>query len=239
MALVTSAAAGIQALLDALPAAIPAAQARAAYLARCDAARAAMFDKLATLDPLPGFSQAIRNALPRDGILVTDVTQLGYYTRFGYPVYEPRTWMTVGYQATLGYALPAALGAKIAKPERAVVSVSGDGGFMFTVQELATAVHHGIAAVHIVVDNASYGNVKTIQAQSFGGRHIGVDLSNPDFVALARAFGMKADVAHTAEDLQKLLTRFLQEDQPALIHLPMGQVPSIWDFVRRPPSAGQ
>ena len=232
IAMITSAAKGLQALLDALPN-TPAPD-RSEYLARCDATKAAMQEKLATLGPLPEFSQAIRNALPRDGILVTDVTQLGYYTRFGYPVYEPRTWMTVGYQATLGYALPASLGVKIAKPEHAVVSVSGDGGFMFTVQELATAVHHGIAAVHIVVDNASYGNVKTIQKQSFGSRHIGVDLSNPDFVAMAKSFGMKADIAHNADDLEKLLKRFLAEEQPALIHLPMGEVPSIWDFVRRP-----
>ena len=237
VSLVTSSAAGLQALLNALPDEMPV-PSRDDYLARCDAARAAMFEKLATLAPLPEFSQAIRNALPRDGILVTDITQLGYYTRFAYPVYEPRTWMTAGYQATLGYGLPAALGAKIAKPERAVVSVCGDGGFMFTVQELATAVQHGIAAVHIVVDNAAYGNVKTIQAQSFGGRHIGVDLNNPDFVALARSFGMKAEAAHSAEALEKLLRRFLDEQQPALIHVPMGEVPSIWDFVRRPPSAG-
>lgn len=236
ISLVTSAAVGLTALLDELPA--KAAPQRQAYLARCDAARGVMHEKLATLGPLREFSEAVRNALPRDGILVTDVTQLGYYTRFGYPVYEPRTWMTVGYQATLGYGLPAALGAKIAAPDRAVVSISGDGGFMFTVQELATAVQHGIAAVHIVVDNAAYGNVKTIQAQSFGARHIGVDLTNPDFVALGRAFGMKADVAHTADDLEKLLTKYLREEEPALIHVPMGEVPSIWDFVRRPPTTG-
>ncbi|MGI9336108.1 MAG: thiamine pyrophosphate-dependent enzyme [Gammaproteobacteria bacterium] len=235
VSLVTSAAVGLRALLDELPGEAPP---RDAYLARCDAARAAMHEKLATLGPLRGFSEAVRNALPRDAILVTDITQLGYYTRFGYPVYEPRTWMTAGYQATLGYGLPAALGAKVAKPERAVVSICGDGGFMFAVQELATAVHHCIAAIHVVVDNEAYGNVKTIQAQSFGARHIGVDLSNPDFVALGKAFGMKADVARTPEDLEMLLARFIREDEPALIHVPMGEVPSIWDFVRRPPSAG-
>ncbi len=234
LSLVTSAHDGLAALLRHID--TPSVS-RDAYLARCDAARDAMFQKLETLDPLPSFSQVIRDTLPRDGILVTDITQLGYYTRYGYPVYEPRTWMTAGYQATLGYGLPAALGAKVAFPERAVVSISGDGGFMFTVQELATAVQHGINAVHIVVDNSAYGNVKTIQAQSFGARHIGVDLNNPDFVALANSFGMKAGVARDAKTLQSLLTQYLEEAEPALIHVPMGEVPSIWDFVRRAPSA--
>jgi acetolactate synthase-1/2/3 large subunit len=234
-ALVTSASLGLAAITAQLPASPPD---RTEYLHRCDRHRADMFDKLAGIVPLGEYSDAIRRVLPEDGILVNDVTQLAYYTRFGYPVYQPRSWLTVGYQATLGYGLPAALGAKVACPDKPVVSISGDGGFMFTVQELATAAQHNIAAVHIVVDNSAYGNVKTIQAQSFGSRHIAVDLSNPDFVALAQSFGIKAARADDAESLERHLRGFLDEEVPALIHVPMGEVPSIWDLVRRPPSAG-
>ena len=236
MSVLTSAVAGLRALLEHIPDAAPD---RGPFIASCDAAREAMREKLATLGPLPEFCAALRKAVPRDGILVTDVTQLAYFTRFGYPAYEPRTWLGPGYQATLGYGLPAALGAKVANPDRAVVSISGDGGFMFTVQELATAVHHGIGAVHVVVDNSAYGNVKTIQAQSFGARHIGVDLTNPDFAAMARTYGMKAETATTPDAFGQTLSRFIAEGEPALIHVPMGEVPSIWDFVRRPPSAGE
>ena len=109
---------------------------------------------------------------------------------------------------------------------------------MFTVQELATAVHHRIPVVTIVVDNASYGNVKTIQAQSYGARHIGVDLSNPDFVAMARSYGMPAEEASTAEELERILKGMLDADGPGLIRVPMGEVPAIWDLVKRPPSQG-
>ena len=234
-ALVTSAAIGMAAITSQLPDAVPD---RTEYLSKCSRHRDEMFEKLAGIAQLGDYSDAIRRVLPDDGILVNDVTQLAYYTRFGYPVYQPRSWLTVGYQATLGYGLPAALGAKVACPEKRVVSISGDGGFMFTVQELATAAQHNIPAVHIVVDNGAYGNVKTIQAQSFGSRHIAVDLVNPDFVALAQSFGIKAARADDAESLERLLDNYLDEEVPALIHVPMGEVPSIWDLVRRPSTAG-
>lgn len=232
---VTSAALGLAALCEQLPVTAPA---RTEYLDYCRQCAQKLTARLAEFTPLPEFSAAIRRALPDDGILVNDVTQLAYYTRFGYPVYQPRSWMTVGYQATLGYALPAALGAKVACPDRAVVSISGDGGVMFTIQELATAVQHNICAVHIVLDNSAYGNVKTIQAQRFGSRHIAVDLVNPDFVALAQSFGISAAIAHDAQTLEQRLKEFLDQQVPALIHVPIGEVPSIWDLVRRPPTAG-
>jgi acetolactate synthase I/II/III large subunit len=233
--LVTSAAVGMAALLSALPGDL----APADWGELLANARNATMDKLAGLGPLKGFSDAMRRVLPRDGILSTDVTQLGYYTRFGFPVYEPRTWLAPGYQATLGYGYPAALGAKLAMPERKVIAVCGDGGFMFTSQELATAVHHNIPVVCVVVDNSAYGNVKTIQKQSFGARHIAVDLSNPDFVAMAQSFGMEAGRADNAAQFEALLTRYIALEKPTLIHVPMGEVPSIWDFVKRPPSQGR
>ncbi len=235
VSLVTSAAAGMSAVLAAMSAGQPA----GGLVAKAQTARRNMRAKLDELGELPAFSDAMRRVLPRDAILSTDVTQLAYFTRFGFPVYEPRTWLGPGYQATLGYGYPAALGAKLALPERKVVAICGDGGFMFTSQELATAVHHNIPVVCVVVDNSAYGNVKTIQAQSFGGRHIAVDLSNPDFVAMAHSFGMEAERAETPAQFEDVLARFVALEKPSLIHVPMGEVPSIWDLVKRPPSQGQ
>ncbi|MEM7403965.1 MAG: thiamine pyrophosphate-dependent enzyme [Pseudomonadota bacterium] len=236
IALTTSAAAGLDALLEALG---PGRADDAAIATRVQAARAEMGSKLAEIGDLPAFSDALRRVLPRDGIVVTDVTQFAYFTRFGFPVYEPRTWLAPGYQATLGYGYPAALGARLACPERKVVAICGDGGFMFTAQELATAVHHNIPVVAIVVDNGAYGNVKTIQKQSFGARHIAVELSNPDFVAMAESFGMTAARAETPAEFETVLSQFIDLERPTLIHVPMGEVPSIWDLVKRPPSQGR
>ena len=182
--LVTSAAKGLEALLAALDDAPGEPGRRTDYLARCESVRDGFAAKLESFGPLPELTRAVRRALPRHGILVTDVTQFSYFARYAFPIYEPRSFLVPGYQATLGWGYPAALGAKLANPDRKVVVTCGDGGLMFTVQELATAVQHGIPVVAIVFDNRAYGNVKTIQAQSYGGRHIAVDLTNPDFVAL-------------------------------------------------------
>ncbi|MCB1741787.1 MAG: hypothetical protein KDK91_15535 [Gammaproteobacteria bacterium] len=194
----------------------------------------------ATLQPQADLARAIRSALPRDGIVAVDVTQMASFVRYGgFPIYAPRSLLAPGYQATLGFALPAALGAKVAQPDRKVIALCGDGGFMFTMQELSTAVHHRIPVVVIVFDNASFGNVKTIQKNSYGGRHIAVDLSNPDFAAMAQTFGMHGERAETPAALESALTRCLALDGPALIQVPIGEVPSIWKLVKRPPSQGQ
>jgi len=230
---------GLAALLAELGPAAGGAPQREAFLADCARARADVDASLEKLGNLPELCRGLRAALPADGILVTDVTQLGYFARHAFPVSGPKQVLGPSYQATLGYAMPAALGAKLANPGRKVVAIAGDGGFLFTVQELAVAVQQGIGVVTVVLDNQSYGNVKTIQDQSFGGRNIAVDLVNPDFVALARAFGMPAVQATNGAELEAALRRFLAEDGPALISVPMPQVPSIWDMVKRPPSQGQ
>ncbi len=195
--------------------------------------------RLAELEPLAGYCTALRAALPRDGIIFADVTRFTVFARFAMPIYEPRSFFMPGYQATLGWSYPAALGAKVAAPDRKVVALCGDGGFMFTVQELATAVHHRIPVTVIVFDNNAYGNVKTIQANSYGGRHIAVDLSNPDFVALAGSFGMLADRVEQPDQLQEVLTRHLDSEQPSLITIPMAEAPNVWALIRRPPSQGR
>ena len=194
--------------------------------------------KLAALEPQHGFAAAIRDELPEDGILVTDVTQLATYSQYDMPIYSPRTLITPGYQGTLGYAFPTGLGAKVANPDKKVVVISGDGGFMFNVQELSTAVAHGIAVVTIVFADGAFGNVKRIQKDSYGGRNIGVELKNPDFVALAESFGALGLRARSADELRRALREALDANAPALIEVPVGELPNIWTLIRRPPSQG-
>jgi len=222
---------GLEALLDGLPQRPSASTAIAAVRADVDG-------KLATLEQQYQLARVIRDTMPDDGIIVTDVTQLATFVQYGMPVYEPRTLITPGYQGTLGYAYPTALGAKIACPNKKVLSISGDGGFMFNVQEMSTAVAHGIDVVAIVMNDGAFGNVKRIQQTTYGGRMIGVDLRNPDFVALARSFGMHAAKAETPEALRGALTDAFACGGPALIEIPVGELPSIWGLIKRPPSQG-
>lgn len=226
---------GLAGLIDAVPAAGP----RTGFQAGCVEAREAVARDLAGLKPQAEYAAALRDVMPKDAILAVDVTQMATFVRYGgFPFYEPRTMLAPGYQATLGYALPAALGASVANPGKKVVAIAGDGGFMFTVQELATAVHHNIPVVTVVFDNKTFGNVKTIQANQFGGRHIAVELSNPDFAAMARSFGMIGETADSPETFRQALERCLAADGPALIHVHIGETPSIWELVKRPSSAG-
>ncbi len=206
--------------------------------ARLDEVRAKVGAALAALEPQQGFARAIRDTVAEDGIIVTDVTQMATFLQYGMPVQLPRTLLTPGYQGTLGWAYPAALGAKVALPSRQVVSISGDGGFMFNVQELSTAMAHGIAVVAVVFSDGAFGNVKRIQRDSFGGRNIAVDLHNPDFVALAKSFGMAAHRAESPDELAAALRRALASGAPALIEVPVGEMANIWKLIRRPPSQG-
>jgi len=235
VALVTSAARGLEALDRALAGRPAPAEPAWPDLAEVREAAQKRFDEL---EPLAGYARALRAALPRDGLIFADVTRFSVFIRFAMPIYAPRSFFMPGYQATLGWSYPAALGAKVACPERKVVAVSGDGGFLFTSSELATAVHHRIPVTVIVFDNKAYGNVKTIQANSYGGRHIAVDLSNPDFVAMARAFGMTADRVEAPEQLEAVLRRHLEAEAPSLIEVPLMEAPNVWSLVRRASSAG-
>lgn len=222
---------GLEALLDGMPQ-------RPSAMARIAAVRADVDSKLATLEQQYQLAKVIRDEMPDDGIIVTDVTQLATFIQYGMPVYEPRTLITPGFQGTLGYAYPTALGAKVACPGRKVLSISGDGGFMFNVQELSTAVAHGIGVVAIVMNDGAFGNVKRIQQTAYGGRMISVDLHNPDFVALAHSFGMRGMKAGTPDELRAALRAAFTHGGPALIEIPVGELPSIWGLIKRPPSQG-
>ena len=127
--------------------------------------------------------------LDDDAIVVSGTTEIGYWSHLAFPVYSPRSYITSGYFATLGFAFPTALGAKVGNPGRQVVATIGDGGFGYATSELATAVQEGINSVTLVFNNESLGASFADQQGRFGGRVIGTRLHNPDFVKLAEAYG--------------------------------------------------
>jgi acetolactate synthase-1/2/3 large subunit len=227
-AIVADAATGLRALLPLLPEGPPR---RDAELAEH---RAWFADEIGKREPQMSFLAAIRAALPEDGIFVEEVTQLGFVARLAFPVFGPRLHLSPGYQDNLGWGYGAALGAKVARPDRAVVSVIGDGGFLYQANELATAVRHKIAAVAVVLDDGAFGNVRRIQEQHYGNRLIACDLSNPDFVAYAESFGAVGLRASTPDALEGVLRKAIALDKPALIHVPVGPMPDIWDLIIRP-----
>lgn len=200
------------------------------YRARARAAYAEVSPQIEYLD-------AIRRALPRDGFFVEEVSQMGFTARFAFPVYEPRQYVTCAYQDNLGFGYNTALGVKVANPDKAVVSISGDGGFMFGVQELATAMQHRINVIAVVFNNNAFGNVRRDQMNVYEGRVIGSELVNPDFVALAKSFGMRAVKVESAQALEVAITEALAADAPALIEVVVetGSETSPWPFLHPAP----
>ena len=185
------------------------------------------------MQPQMGYLDVIREVLPRDGFFVEEISQVGFASRFGFPVYEPRTFVTGGYQDNVGFGFMTALGVKIANPDKPVVSVTGDGGFMFGVQELATAVKYNINLVTIVFNNSSYGNVLRDQRNVYKGREIGSSLTNPDFVKLAESFGATGYLAKTPAALKTALEKGFAQSGPVLIEVPSepGSETSPWPFL--------
>ena len=178
------------------------------------------------LAPQRAYTKVIRDALPEDGIVCFDVTQLHFYSWWGYPVYRPRTVIQPGYQGTLGYGYPTALGAKVAAPDRPVVYVGGDGGFMFNCQELATAMRFNIGVVAIVFNNHAFGNVRRTQSEMFGGRLIASDLYNPDFSKLAESFGMDYWGADSPQSLGLALRAAIATGKPAFVEVAVEDFPN-------------
>ncbi len=194
------------------------------------------FEKIATQK---AFLDAIRAELPEDGIFVDEVTQMGFAARLMLPVYKPRTFLSPGYQDNLGWGFATALGAQNARRDVPVVSINGDGGFLYTANELATAMRHRIPLVAIVFSDGSFGNVRRIQEEQFGNRLIASDLANPDFVKFAESFGAAAERARNAEELRAALRRaFKRREGPTLIDVPVGPMPSPWEFILMPKIRG-
>jgi acetolactate synthase-1/2/3 large subunit len=227
-------------ILQRLAAELPAHNARrTSRKAEMEERQAAWRKRLQKLAPQIAFLEAIRDELPEDGIFVDEVTQVGFAARLLFPVYKPRTFLSPGYQDNLGWGFATALGAQDARRDVPVVAISGDGGFMFTANELATAVHHRIPLVSIVFNDGAFGNVRRIQEERYGNRLIGSDLSNPDFHAFARSFGAEATRVATPEALRSALRRaFAHRDGPTLIEVPVGAMPSPWEFIFMEPIHG-
>ena len=197
--------------------------------------QAATGRRLAKLAPQAEFLNVIRAELPEDGIFVDEVTQIGFAARLLFPVYKPRTFLSPGYQDNLGWGFATALGAQHAREEVAVLSISGDGGFLFTSNELATAMHHRIALTVVVFNDSAFGNVRRIQEEHYGNRLIACDLSNPDFVRYAQSFGAEAERARSPGELRTALRRaFKRRDGPTVIEVPVGPMPSPWEFIHMP-----
>lgn len=199
--------------------------------ANLEAVKQVIKHELSILEPQLSYLRAMREVLPEDGIFVEELTQVGYVARLAFPVYAPRTYLTPGYQGTLGYGFPTALGAKIACPEKKVLSISGDGGFMFCIGELATAAQHNIGVVAVVFSNDAFGNVQRMQRDLYGGRVIATDLQNPDFVKLAESFGVRGYRAETPEQLGKTITKAFAKNGPTVIEVPMGDTPDPWQWL--------
>jgi thiamine pyrophosphate-dependent acetolactate synthase large subunit-like protein len=177
---------------------------------------------------IAGLIETLRAALPDDAIVVNDQTGINYWMEWRFPVLAPRTFLYPVGSATLGYAVPAAIGAKIARAERPVIGVVGDGGFMYSVNELATAVKYRLPVVFLVMNDNRYGAIKWLQERMFEGRWGEADLVNPDFPALARAFGARGERV-TVNTLPRALAEAFAADGPTVLELPMAVEPP-WEL---------
>ncbi|MFM9107106.1 MAG: thiamine pyrophosphate-dependent enzyme [Chloroflexota bacterium] len=218
--------------LAALAGAIPAHnRKRASRKDELAAIRGAFQTTLEAIDPQAGFGLALRAELPDEGILVGEFTQVGYWCYLGYDVYEPNTFLTPGYQGTLGYGFTTAMGAKVGKPDTPVVSINGDGGFGYTLNELSILVQHNIPLVAVVFNDNAYGNVRRLQSDDYGGRIIASELLNPDYMKLASAFGVAGRRAETPAALRTALREALHANEPCLIEVPIGITPDPWKML--------
>jgi acetolactate synthase-1/2/3 large subunit len=204
--------------------------ARAEAIARAKAEAAQAIQKV---QPQMAFLKAIRDVLPENGILCDEMTQAGYVSWFGFPFHAPRTLITSGFSGTLGAGFPTALGVKVAMPDRPVVALTGDGGFLFGGAELATAVQFGINLVTVLFNNSSYGNVLRDQRRLFQGRDSGSMLRNPDFQMYAKSFGVPSWRANDADGLRGALKEALAANSPALIEVvtDITQEYAPWEFI--------
>jgi acetolactate synthase-1/2/3 large subunit len=196
-------------------------------------ASASALQEIQKVQPQMAYLNILREVLPSNAIVTDELSQVGFASWYGFPVYEPRTFITSGYQGTLGSGFPTALGAKVAHPDRPVVAITGDGGFMFGVQELATAVQFNIGVVVLVFNNNAYGNVRRDQRERFDGRVVAADLVNPDFVKLAESFGVGAISVTSPESFRPALEKALADGGPYLIavEVPKDSETSPWTFI--------
>ena len=209
----------LAALLERLRAGAPP---RASRKAEREALRAEVGMSM-TQEPNTSILRSLRAGMPEDAIFVAGMTQIGYYSRPFWPVYQPRTYLTSSYSGNLGYEYPTALGAKVACPKRPVVAICGDGGFLYNAQEMATAVQQRINVVAVVFNDHAFGNVARDLDEAWGGSY-GAELHNPDFLKLADAYGMTGLRAEAPTDVGRLVADAIQLDRPVLIEVPVGRM---------------
>jgi acetolactate synthase-1/2/3 large subunit len=227
VALIGDAAPMLRRLIDVLPA-----QKRKSRKDDMNERHAKWRERLSVLAPQLAILEAIRAELPEDGIFVDEVTQIGFAARIAMPVYGPRKFLSPGYQDNLGWGFATALGVQNARRDVPVLSINGDGGFMYTANELGTAARHRIPLTAVVFSDGSFGNVRRIQEENYGNRLIASDLANPDFVKFAESFGAAAERVRTPQELRRALRRgFARRDGPTLIEMPVGPMPSPWEFI--------
>ena len=196
-------------------------------------ASAAALKEIQSVQPQMAYLNILREVLPSNAIVTDELSQFGFASWYGFPIYEPRTFISSGYQGTLGSGFPTALGAKVANPDRPVVAITGDGGFMFGVQELATAVQFKIGVVTLIFNNNAYGNVRRDQRQRFEGLVVASDLVNPDFVKLAESFGVGAARVTSPETFKPALEKALAHGGPYVIavEVPTDSEVTPWTFI--------
>ena len=195
----------------------------AAWLARLKTAASPRYTA-----EVSGFMGTLRAALPPEAIVVNDQTGINYWMEWHFPVLRPRTFLYPVGSATLGYGLPAAIGAQIAHPDRPVVAVLGDGGFMFSVNELATAVKYGLPLAIVLMNDDRYGAIKWLQEKMFK-RSGETELANPDFPAMARSFGARGERLPGVAALPEALGRALRAHGPTLLELSLDLEPP-WEL---------
>ncbi len=209
----------LERLLERLRASAP----RPSRKAEREALRAEMA-ALDTTEPNAPILKSLRAGTPEDAIVIAGMTQIGYYSRPFWPVFRPRTYLNSSYSGNLGFEYPTALGAKVAQPDRPVVAICGDGGFMYNAQEMSTAVKYGINVVAVVFNDEAYGNVARDLDEAWGGAWE-ADFRNPDFMKLADAYGVAGLRTEKPTEVGDLVRRAIALNRPALIEVRVGRMP--------------
>jgi len=212
---------------------------RRTALSNTDAQRAKEWAQaqIDSVQPQADYIREMRAALPEDGIFVNELTQVGYLARIAFQVFGPRTYIGPGYQGTLGYGFPVALGASVAAAGRRVLSITGDGGFGWNLQELATARRYQLPLTLVVFNDGHYGNVRAIQKREFGAE-VAVELANPDFQLLGRAFGVDTVRVDSPAALGGAIKESVRARGPVMIEVKVGVMPSPWHLLRLQPMKG-